>query len=206
MEEDRSPEGLLKWRVHEAFLRLGSAGVPHLAEALRSSDKTTRRNAAVILGEVGAPTAVDALIEGLRRGQPGAFLDDRKDMVVALGKIGDEKAIPILREIILNPREDRYTVRDAIWAFQKMSSRTAAEALMHLLPTLDRNGQADVIEVLGRIGHASAVPTLRQFESDGQPADGSGSRINAKPMRVHAAEALEAIAANEARKAIAGET
>ncbi|MEA3337824.1 MAG: HEAT repeat domain-containing protein [Chloroflexota bacterium] len=71
-----------------ALLNLGEKAVPSLVIGLRSRETPVRRNAAELLGFIGSPSAVNAL---LRVAKQDAEPIVREEAVWALGEIGEER-------------------------------------------------------------------------------------------------------------------
>jgi HEAT repeat protein len=194
----RGEKDKLAWPVRDALLRMGTHAVPSLIEALSNSSEPVWGNAADILGEIGDPTAIPALLEKLRTGRKGGFLDGRKYVVEALGKIGCDEAVDALAELIIDRRENEYTVRDAIWSLGKIGARRAAPFLVEQLPRQNRENQTLIVVVLGILGDDIAVPILGKLLSDEQPADDGLSKVSRKPMCDHVADSLRRIGSPQA--------
>jgi HEAT repeat protein len=81
--------------------------VPYLGKALNDhGDEDVRADAALKLGNLKDPMAIEPLAKGLHDVDP----EVRKSVVEALGRIGGERAIPLLTEA-LNDKEEE--VRNA---------------------------------------------------------------------------------------------
>ena len=67
---------------------------------MESVDARERARAARALGDVGGDGIADALLESAKKiKMHGGFLDEEvRETAEALGKIGDERAIPLLTE------------------------------------------------------------------------------------------------------------
>lgn len=177
---------------------MGRYAVPALVEALKSPNETVWGNAAGILGKIGDPAAVPALLEKLRTGRKGGLLSGRREVVEALGEIGSDDAVEALAELIVDRREDEYTVRDAIWSLGKIGSQGAASFLVEQLPRQVRKNQALIVVVLGILGDDIAVPVLGGLLSDEQPADDGLIKVSTKPMCEHVADSLGRIGSPQA--------
>lgn len=133
----------------EQIDRFASQGdVESLASALRSPDLFIRGRAVIKLGALKNPRAVDPLVEVLRTDQDwgirenavkalasikdasavdpliAALRDPHKDVrmnaVLALGGLGDKRAIPALQDL---ERRDSYVARDVEWAVKELQAK-----------------------------------------------------------------------------------
>jgi len=180
---------------------MGTKAIPALCGAIDSRNELVSKNAVIILGWIGDVSAVPALIEKLRCGRKGGFLDLRANIVTTLGKIGSESAIAILMDIVKDRRENEYTVRDAIWSLGEIGSRTPVSMLIEQLPRQPRETQAVTVTVLGILGDAAALPMLSKLLADPDPAVvDSGGHAGRKPMCQFAVDALIQIGTDAAFK------
>lgn len=152
---------------------------PELALAnLQSSDLSLRYYAAWWLGKfrVRRPDVINALIAALEdeadRTEMGGY-PLRRNAARALGKLGDNTAIPALIKCLECP--DFYVREAAAQSLQKLREKTAAPALMKMLgggvaeavqvpgrPHLNQPYEA-VIEALGAIGATEAISLISPF-------------------------------------------
>lgn len=149
--------------VSNQFNTLGKAGeeaIPVLAEMLSDPDPLICSTAAQALEGFGtnASSAVPALIEAYHNANQTAGYT----FLHALGRIGDERVLPVLTTALHD--EDWYTVHVAAQALGYMGA-AAAPAVPDLIPLL-HSGEHQVvtatIESLGKIGAPAtqAVPEL----------------------------------------------
>jgi HEAT repeat protein len=177
----------------EILTRLGREAVPNLLEELTCSDHDVRKFALDILGEVGDPSTVDAMVRAL---------DDEDDNVRAaaaenLGKMQAAEAIPALVEALEN--SDllmRFTILEALGRIG------GPVPVTRLLPLgEERLVRKALFDCLGRVGGAEAAPVLVEGLTDAM-----------SNVREAAALALARLAAdgneglNEAIAARAGES
>jgi len=98
------------WRVRlEAIrdlVRIGEEAVPALREALSDENPEVGQVATYVLGLLGGGEVVDDLMERLREDSHPIV---RSDAAIALGRIGDKKALPLLKD--LKENEDQRDVR-----------------------------------------------------------------------------------------------
>lgn len=95
--------------------------VPDLISALKDPDGNVRRLAASALGKLGSPDAVPALLELLDH-ETGPQV--RQYSIVALGKIGDERAVKKLERISDDAAEKEYNRVAAREALERIRGRT----------------------------------------------------------------------------------
>jgi phycocyanobilin lyase subunit alpha len=145
---------------------------------LQGEDSGLRYYAAWWLGRfrVRTPEAIDALITGLLdefdRTPDGGY-PLRRNAARALGKLGDQRAVPALVECLGCP--DFYVREAAAQALGALGDRTCASHLIQLLdgglaaaqplpgsPRLAEPYDA-IIEALGALGEIAAIPAIQPF-------------------------------------------
>ncbi|HYJ84439.1 MAG TPA: HEAT repeat domain-containing protein [Pyrinomonadaceae bacterium] len=171
------PLPIIRGTAASSILSLPSEeAASHLTPLLKDKDEFVRREAAYALGKTGSRSAVSALSELL--------LTDKEDGVrgaaaVALGQIADEAAVVPL-SAVLNPqvsmpaskskktkkprREPNvFVLRSAARSLGQIGSRAGSPSLILVLQ--DEKAEDDLrresAAALGRIGDASALPSLR---------------------------------------------
>lgn len=155
------------------------AGVPQLIDALGHPEWFVVRNAAALLGEMGAREADSAIVPLLQHEDERV----RKAAATALSKLDTPAAITALRQLLDDKSPD---VRQH--AASAFSSSVAAASSKPLSAALDTEWDGDVqlaiVAALGRLGTPDAVQKLiKAIHSPDQPG---------RPMdvRIAAAEAL----------------
>lgn len=146
-----------------------------LLPLLADKDEFVRRETAYALGETRSRAAVEALATVLARDKEAGV---RGAAAVALGQIGDERAVPVLTEAIgrriaragffnritfRRTEENEFVRRASAVALGQLKSRAAVPALINVLAN-ERAGddvRREAARALGLIGDASAIPTLR---------------------------------------------
>ncbi len=123
-----------------------------------------RKAIAKILGEAKDPSSVEPLITAVDFGATESNAHAmNKEIVSALGAIGDAKAVPTL--IRLLKVKEPYTRIEAINALGALKAKEAAEPLMQI--ATDEGGEAFIskkaIQALGEIADAKAVRPLIQM-------------------------------------------
>jgi HEAT repeat protein len=172
------------WVVRrEAAITLGEMGdercVEPLCKALYDGDWQVREVAVEAFGQIGSP-AVEMLIKMIRD------WDVRKYVIMALGKIRDER---VLDPLMLQLRSDEFK-DDATNALVELGE-PALERLVKALKDKDETVRKQAVLALGRIKHNGAVDPLIEMLAD---ADWF--------TRLTAAAALEAIGDPRGRDAI----
>ncbi len=142
----------------DAAKRLGElrdrVAVPKLVTLLKDSVPLARFEAALALGKIGAPEAVEPLFEIANR-------DEREDVALAgtkaLGDIGP-KATEALIRLLGSPRA---VVRlTAARGLGRMRAVAAVERLIQLLDDGDRNVRKAAISALRRIGDQRGMEAI----------------------------------------------
>ena len=172
------------WVVRrEAAITLGEMGdercVAPLCSALRDGDWQVREVAIEGLGQIGSP-AVELLIKLLRD------WDVRKYVIVALGKIRDER---VLDPLMLQLKNDEFK-DDATNALVELGAPSVSRLVL-ALKDKDEIVQKQAIMALGRIKSAEAIDPLIGMLTDKDWF-----------TRLTAAAALEAIGDDRGRDAI----
>jgi HEAT repeat protein len=116
------------------------------------------------LGDLKSPSSLEPLQAAL---DPEATDTDtalaNKELVAALGKLGDPKAAPALTGMLR--AKDNYTRIEAIQALGAIRAPEAVEPLLKLASNEDTEPflHKKAVEALGRIGDARAVPLLMRM-------------------------------------------
>ena len=125
-------------------------GISLLASALKAEDGEVRREAAVVLGQIGDERAVEPLIVALTGEDPWL----RKEAAVALGKIGDERAVEPL--IVALTGDDQSWVREAAAeALGNIGDERAVEPLKAVFRNGDWVVQASAVIALKKINQSN---------------------------------------------------
>lgn len=201
----RDPNGCVRWGAAGALVKIGSAAVPLLLEALPEAD-ALHGELIALLGRIGDPLALPRLAaEATDRSAPA-----RAEAVEALGAMGDPRAVLPLCEVLLrsdaalrlravnalarlpHPRavpalalalsdEVREVRLAAIGALAAIPGAGPA-ALAGSLPAVDSEVRQRALHALGRAATASLVPALIRM-----------LRHRERSARIAAAEALAGI-------------
>lgn len=186
-------ESLYREGAHVADLAraaISEEGIRRLTEDLNEAGKEEMRGLALVLGwlegdeveralthMLGQPTVrrevVDALVrhgtqvvELLAEKLSDEDMDIRKAAVIALGRIGDERAVPALVGALKRDEALRVIIADAL---AKLGDRRAFEPLLALLGDEDVSVRQAAIAALNSIGHpempARAAAMLRDEDA-----------------------------------------
>ncbi|PZR05257.1 MAG: PBS lyase [Archangium gephyra] len=141
---------------------MSPAMVPMLEKELAAAKKPEVKSAiARVLGEQKSKSSVDALVEAI---DPAASDSEtktlNKEIAVALGNIGDPKALPALTKLLKT--KDNFTVLAAIDALGTMDAKDAFDPLYAIATddAIEPFITKKAIVALGNIGDARAVPGL----------------------------------------------
>ena len=137
------------------------AAVPALVRLLEDADPSARQWGAVALGVIHDPRATQPLL---------ALLDDpetavRIDVIRSLGRIGDVRAMGPLEALAANDAKADDERLEAVNAVASLESPDKVNALVRLLAVDDDGVRLRVIEALGQVGDALAIPQLRRRRS-----------------------------------------
>jgi len=154
--------------------------------------------------EVDDPGSLPELLEKIRRHpkKEDGLLDSRSSSIKAIGRLGDEDAVPDLLDIIDDSGNDDHIKNDAVWALWQIGSTIVVPRLLDAFPRQAKNVQAIIVPVLGLFGDQRSTDTLARLLTDGRPTY-EGIRIgNGTPMCEIGEDALARIGTSEALTAI----
>lgn len=141
---------------------MSPAMVPMLEKRLAAEQKPEVKGViARLLGEAKQPSSVAPLSEAIDpAGTDSDVKTMNKEIAMALGNIGDPKAVPALSKLLKS--KDNYTLLAAIDALGALRSKEAFEPLLAIAndDTLEKFITKKAIIALGDIGDPRAVPTL----------------------------------------------
>lgn len=125
-----------------------------LIEQLSHPDRNVRSEAALSLGKLGDPSAVDALLKAL---VADSDLFVREDITWALVRLGDFAVQPLIDLLQdANPAARHH----AAHALGKIGDKRAVEPLINALNDDDRNVLLKSAFTLGQFGDVKAIPAL----------------------------------------------
>ncbi len=152
---DPTPEEVAK---AQQVARVGRPAVPPLLKVMKHPSQRVRSRAALALGLIGDPRAVDALArEAVDPKGQSEYCESRLQAVIALGRIADPRAVPALKQAFTD--DNRRFVR-----------RAAARALARIggsgLDVLKGSGnRREAAEGLAEMGER-AIPLLAPLLKD----------------------------------------
>lgn len=125
----------------------------NIIRALDLTDAAARRRAETELMGIGRP-ALDALIEAL----PVASLRQQVVILKLIGRMAEDDSLPVLKEALLDPQ---WLIRQAaVNALANFPADQILPLIYHALYDHALLVRLESILALGKLGHASAVPTL----------------------------------------------
>jgi HEAT repeat protein len=136
------------------------AAVPHLLRVLQQAPRV-RAEAALILGEIGDPSAAPGLIAAA---DPAAAdrdgFDANRRIATALGTLRAREAVPLLQA--LTTSRDAFTQVAAVDALGSIGDPAGVDALAAVIasPAAEPVTVQHALMALGRIGDARAVPVV----------------------------------------------
>jgi HEAT repeat protein len=142
-----------------AIERMGAAVVEPLIEALGDKEGTVRRYAAIMLGRLGDPRAIEKL---------GMALYDLHHEVgetaaEALVKFGSQ-AVDVLIESLSHPEA---AIREhAVIALGKIQDARVAPALIEMLRDPERTVKMQAMRAMAELREQRAMPELREIASN----------------------------------------
>ena len=127
-----SKDGLVRVRARRSLVAIGGQAVDPLVEELASKKQWTRWEAAKALGQIGDPSATQALIIALE----DEMFDVRWLAAEGLLAIGREALVPLLHALI-ERSDSEWLWEGAHHVFHDLSSGELGEVLRPILAVLD---------------------------------------------------------------------
>ncbi len=144
-----------------SLIEIGASQPEALTAALLHSSTEVRLHVAEVLGDLRHPVTAAALIERLADEQ--GFPNVRHAAAQALGKIGDQAAMPALVQAA--EKADFWVRYSAVEALGRLGDRQAVPPLLALLRQ-DAWMRPAIVQALGNIGAVEAVPDLASTLDD----------------------------------------
>jgi HEAT repeat protein len=172
-----------------------------LLQALKSEKGYVRVAAAMALGQKKETAATDSLLKMLAQDYPLAG----HSAAMALGELGDEKAVSTLMNELKNNGKDYIRSSTAI-ALGKLEAEEAVPYLIERLRDTKASVRSNAALVLGKMGDESAVESLKNILETGKEAEGKRKdSLNAGvDVRKSTVLALGGIGGTEATQALIG--
>ncbi len=140
----------------EAIVKMGPAVVPELIGTLKDPEGTVRKLAAVLLGRIPDPRAIEPLTLALY----DTHFDVCRASAEALAAMG-EPALPVLLEALKHP--EAWIRQQAVLGLTAIHDPQVAPAIMGLIGDENREVRKQVILSLGQIKDPCALPALRDL-------------------------------------------
>lgn len=177
-----------------SIMELGTKSLPHLIKTLEQGNAESKFLICEILGNLRNGAAVSALIKMLSQNDAfGTSLAAASAR--ALGRIGDERAIPELKKVLESDRaktdiELRYEAIRALGALRATDSEELLKKFLddRVATMNNRIVACAAIEALGKIRAKASMTDIAKKLTDKTPESWSG-----KTIEIYAAKALEAI-------------
>lgn len=172
-----------------------------LLNALKSSKGSTRVAAMMALGEMREKAAVDPIIGILTRDYPPA----KAGATIALGKIGDERAVEVLRKE-MKDGDGEYVRGGSAIALGRIGDESSVPYLIDRLKDQQIRVRSSAALALGEIGNETAVKPLIEILETGKSSEGQKSTsMNANAdIRKSAILALGKIGSTDATDTLIG--
>jgi|GEM_PF-416677 len=146
-----------------------------LIEALKSDKGSTRVAAMMALGEMREEAAVDPILGILTRDYPLA----KASAAIALGKIGDGRAVEVLRKE-MKDGDSEYVKGSSAIALGKIGDESSVPYIIDRLRDPKVKVRSSAALALGEIGNENAVKPLMEILETGKSSEGQKSNsINA---------------------------
>lgn len=155
---------LVQEAVAEALGKIGDQDLvlPIIKEWLPSLDERRRTGAAMMLGELRAVEAADFLMKLLRREKEKEESLAIDSIIIALGKIGETQAIPVLMEL-LNKNRSFFLQQLAAQALKEIGDRSIIPRLKKGLLSFNKFRRAGSAMALGVFQVKEALEPLIQL-------------------------------------------
>ena len=145
------------------------AAVPHLLKVLKQSPRV-RGEAALVLGEIGDPTAVPGLVAAV---DPAASdrdgMEANRHLATALGALRAREALPVLEQ--LTGSRDGFSQVAAVDALGQIGDAGAVDTLAAVATSLavEPVTAQHALLALGRVGDARAAPVVLRMLFEERP-------------------------------------
>lgn len=170
-----------QFEASRALTEIGSPAVEPLITTLNDTNHTVRELAALTLGEIKDPRAVNPLLTLMKKDK---FLSIQERSAYALGKIGTPSLEPLLKEI----KNDNWEIRSVVsGALGMINDKRAVEPLINALQDEHSEVRYKTAYALGKISDPRVVEPLI-------------SALNDKAWEVRFASAQTLAAINDPRR------
>ncbi|MDH4136507.1 MAG: hypothetical protein OEW09_07320, partial [Anaerolineae bacterium] len=163
---ETEPLEIIRQEALFALEEIGAPALPALLDTMRySQDMTLKTNLAPTLGEVGqgSEEAYQALLDLY---QATTWEEGRGLVVIALGALGDERAVPLLQEVLKDPELSIQDGIEVIAALEQLGVEVPEEEKRRWrLPWVEGTARFAQPEELARF--MEALPPERQADAQG---------------------------------------
>lgn len=117
---DTEPEDIINSAAIFALEDIGPPALEPILDFMRySRDLETKISLAEVLGKVGGGNE-DAYRELARLFEEASWAQGKCLATTALGELGDERAVPLLRETLSDPHMDGLDLNEVVWALEQL--------------------------------------------------------------------------------------
>lgn len=144
------------------IIKLGTAALPSLFNALKSEQWLIRSYAARILGQIRDPQALEPLVAALQHSDSGF----RKEVIKAIGLLGDRRAVPALLDELAKGEPE--TTRMLIESLGALKDLRAVPLMIEALKVEDWSQHKYIIDNVVGLG-TEAIEHVCQFLDNSSP-------------------------------------
>lgn len=156
-----SPDNDTQLRAENELIGVGEPAVESLIEATKSTNPQVRWRAAFCLGEIGDERGYPVVLALLN--ETDYYV--RAEAVDAVAKLGGERAIDELADVVREAEEHQHGADHAAWALRWMG-QAAVPVLIDIVLTGSRSAKAPAMDALGDIGDTQAIDPIARFLGD----------------------------------------
>ncbi len=179
-EEFQHGEAANRDSVGRILGRLGDASLNWLLDLLRDHDDSNERVRILhIFEEIGKP-ALPVIRERIKVQEPWYFL---RNIAYILGRIKDSTSADVLKPLLLDKNEK--VRQEALKSLLRAGEDKIGPVLLSILGDVDEPFKMDVVEALGKLKYAPAVPALLELLKT-RPLVTSSIRIDIEEKICHA--------------------
>jgi HEAT repeat protein len=176
------------------LVMLGTRRMDRILDRLQESHSMSERNRIIqIITQVGPP-AVPFILHRMKKSGPWFYI---RNLVLLLGRLGNERALPTLEQFLVYP--DYRIQREAIKSIQSIGGQDVGRILYDSFDQVDQSLQPYMISVIGALQYRPAIPRLIELLSMSMQTWSGSDR---QEIREKACEALGRMKAEEAVSAL----
>lgn len=176
-----------RWLVVEVLEEMESeaeSAVPALLELLKTDDEHLKQEIFIALASIG-PKASSCTASMMKILENPAAGDDRAGAAYVLARIGEKKAVPLLKEILKTAQSEQM-MRSAAWSIVELEPENPENAVLvmpHLLPAISAENplaRKEAISALSALGPAAKAALEAFIEHASSDPDAS---VRAESLR-----------------------